>query len=132
MIFLKLADTISPMAKLIKKPTIIAAEGRKPKQIAEYIGRVNTATPGISVARMKSASGWTEPGQTPEFDEYTLVLAGAVTAETKEGIIVVNAGEALHAPSGQWIRYSTPGPEGADYVSVCIPAFAPDTVHRDS
>jgi quercetin dioxygenase-like cupin family protein len=120
------------MATLIEGPAIIAAEGNKPKQIEEFVGRVNTRVPGVSIARMKSASGWEEPGQRPEFDEYTVVLAGLVRAETRDGVIEVKAGQALHAKAGEWVRYSTPGPQGAEYISVCLPAFSPDTVHRDS
>ncbi|WP_455383689.1 cupin domain-containing protein [Salinispira pacifica] len=120
------------MAELIKTPTVIAAEGSKPKKIEEFVGRVNSKESGLSVARMTSAAGWEEPGQTPEFDEYTIVLTGSVRAETRSGVIEVKAGQALHARAGEWIRYSTPGPDGAEYVSVCVPAFSPDTVHRDS
>jgi mannose-6-phosphate isomerase-like protein (cupin superfamily) len=119
------------MATLIKAPTIIAAEGSRPKRIEEFIGRVNSGNEGVSIARMKSASGWEEPGQTPEFSEYTLVLSGMVRAETRTGTIDVQAGQALISPAGEWVRYSTPGTEGAEYVSVCLPGFSPDTVHRD-
>jgi mannose-6-phosphate isomerase-like protein (cupin superfamily) len=120
------------MARLIEKPTVIAAVGNKPKRIEEFVGRVNTHTDQVSIARMHSSSGWEEPGQTPTFDEFTLVLAGMLRVETKTGVLELRAGQAVHAPAGEWVRYSTPGPEGADYVSVCLPAFSPHTVHRDS
>ncbi len=117
------------MARLIGKPTIVTAAGNLPKRIEEFVGRVNTGTEGVSVARMTSPAGWVEPGQTPEFDEYTLVLRGALTVETRDETLVVDAGQAVHAPAGAWVRYSTPG--GAEYVAVCLPAFSPATVHRD-
>ena len=117
------------MAKLIPAPTVVAAAGTPPKRIEEFVGRVNSATAALSVARMTSPPGWQEPGQTPEFDEYTLVLAGALRVETGRGVLEVRAGQAVHAPAGEWVRYGTP--EGAEYVAVCVPAFAPDTVHRD-
>ena len=120
------------MARLIEAPTVIAAVGNKPKRIAEFVGRVNTRTDQVSIAHMQSSSGWEEPGQAPEFDEFTLVLAGMLRVETKVGVLEVRAGQAVHAPAGEWVRYSTPEPAGADYVSVCVPAFSPDTVHRDS
>lgn len=116
---------------LIEKPTVIAAAGNLPKRIAEYVGRVNSGTPALSIAHMNSPNGWQEPGQTPEFDEYTLVLGGSLRVETRSGTIEVPAGQAIVAHKGEWVRYSTPGPEGADYISVCTPAFSPDTVHRD-
>jgi len=119
------------MATLIEKPTVITAAGNKPKRIEELVGRVNSQTAAVSIARMKSPSGWIEPGQTPEFDEYTLVLAGSLRVETRSGTIDVQAGQAVIAPRGEWVRYSTPGPDGAEYVAVCLPAFSPDTVHRD-
>jgi mannose-6-phosphate isomerase-like protein (cupin superfamily) len=119
------------MAKLIEKPTIIAPAGNLPKKIAEYVGRVNSGTSAVSIAHMTSPSGWLEPGQTPEFDEYTVVLKGSLRVQTKAGAIDVKAGQAVHAPKGEWVRYSTPGAEGAEYVAVCLPAFSPDTVHRD-
>jgi ethanolamine utilization protein EutQ (cupin superfamily) len=119
------------MARLIPAPTVVPAVGSKPKRIAEYVGRVNSATPALSLAHMQSPSGWVEPGQTPAFDEYTLVLRGALTVETREGTLTVAAGQAVIAQRGEWVRYSTPGPEGAEYVAVCLPAFSPDTVHRD-
>lgn len=115
----------------LQSPTIIEAAGNKPKRIEEYIGRVNSKTAAVSVARMTSPSGWVEPGQTPEFDEYTVVLRGMLRVETRTGAIDVTAGQAVITHAGEWIRYSTPGPEGAEYVAVCLPAFAPATVHRD-
>jgi quercetin dioxygenase-like cupin family protein len=119
------------MAQLIEKPTQVAAAGNKPKIIREFVGRVNTKTAAASVARMSSPAGWVEPGQTPEFEEYTLVLAGALTVETKKGTLVVREGQAVIAPKGEWVRYSTPdGP--CEYVAVCVPAFSPDTVRRDA
>jgi mannose-6-phosphate isomerase-like protein (cupin superfamily) len=119
------------MATLIQQPTIVQAAGNKPKIIEEYVGRVNSKTEGVSIARMKSPSGWVEPGQTPEFDEYTLVLRGALRVTTKTGSIDVHAGQAVITPRGEWVQYSTPGAEGAEYVAVCLPAFSMDTVHRD-
>lgn len=120
------------MARLIERPTRIAAAGNKPKIIEEYVGRVNSRTDAVSIARMTSPPGWEEPGQTPEFDEYTLVLAGVLRVETRAGTFDVGAGQAIHAPRGEWVRYSTPTPEGAQYVAVCLPAFAPESVHRDA
>ena len=119
------------MPKLISTPTIIEAAGNKPKVIKEFIGRVNSKTENLSIAKMTSPSGWEEPGQTPEFDEYTLVLKGMLRVETKENIFNINEGQAIITYAGEWIRYSTPGPEGAEYVAVCLPAFSPETVHRD-
>lgn len=118
------------MAKLIAVPTRIEAAGNKPKIIQEYIGRVNSATPDVSIARMDSPQGWVEPGQTPDFDEYTLVIEGTLTVTTKEETIDVRAGQAVIVNKGEWVQYSTPA-EGAKYVAVCLPAFSPDTVHRD-
>jgi mannose-6-phosphate isomerase-like protein (cupin superfamily) len=120
------------MARLIDKPTVMAAVGNKPKRIEEFVGQVNTRTNQVSIARMHSSPGWEEPGQTPVFDEFTLVLAGMLRVETQTGILEVGAGQAVHAPAGEWVRYSTPEPEGAEYVSVCLPAFSPHTVHRDA
>jgi mannose-6-phosphate isomerase-like protein (cupin superfamily) len=120
------------MARLIENPTTIAAAGNKPKRIEEYVGRVNTSTDRISIARMKSSPGWEEPGQTPEFDEFTIVLAGMLRVETKTAALEVRAGQAVHVPAREWVRYSTPEPDGAEYMSVCLPAFSPHTVHRDS
>lgn len=119
------------MTILIQKPTIIEAAGTPKKIIEEYIGRVNSATEQVSIARMKSPSGWSEPGQIPEFDEYTVVLKGELRVETKEDVKTVFAGMAVIAPKGEWVRYSSPGSEGAEYIAVCLPAFSPDTVHRD-
>ncbi|MDX6769358.1 MAG: cupin domain-containing protein [Elusimicrobiota bacterium] len=119
------------MAKLIEKPSIVEAAGTKPKLIQEFVGRVNSGDAAVSVARMKSPGGWVEPGQTPAFDEYTVVLAGELRVETKAGTLSVRAGQAVHTPKGEWVRYSTPGAEGAEYVAVCVPAFSPDTVRRD-
>jgi mannose-6-phosphate isomerase-like protein (cupin superfamily) len=115
----------------IAKPTRIEAAGNKPKRIDEFVGRVNSATSRISVAHMRSPSGWQEPGQTPEFEEFTLVLRGMLRVEYGGGTIDVHAEQAVIAHPGEWVRYSTPGPEGAEYVAVCLPAFAIDTVHRD-
>jgi quercetin dioxygenase-like cupin family protein len=117
------------MAKLIDKPTTLVGAGNMPKRIDELVGRLNTRTEALSVARMKSPPGWVEPGQTPEFDEYTVVLSGALRVETKAGALEVRPGQAVHAPSGEWVRYSTP--EGAEYLAICLPAFSPETVHRD-
>lgn len=119
------------MPVLIPQPTQVAAAGNKPKIIQEFIGRVNSATPQVSVARMRSPTGWVEPGQTPEFDEYTVVLAGALRVEARDGVLDVQAGQAVITRAGEWVRYSTPGPEGAEYIAICLPAFSPDTVHRD-
>ncbi len=119
------------MPKLIEGPTIIEAAGNKPKRIEEYVGRVNSDESRLSVARMTSPCGWVEPGQRPEFDEFTLVLAGELRVEHEGGAIDVPAGSAVHTRAGEWVRYSTPGPDGATYVAVCLPAFSPDTVHRD-
>jgi mannose-6-phosphate isomerase-like protein (cupin superfamily) len=119
------------MPKKIKSPTIIKAAGNKPKVIEEFIGRVNSKTDTLSIARMKSPPGWSEPGQTPEFDEYTIVLKGILKVHTKADTIDVHAGEAIITHKGEWIQYSTPGPEGAEYIAVCLPAFSPETVNRD-
>jgi ethanolamine utilization protein EutQ len=117
------------MPTLIDKPTRIEAKGTKPKTIAEYVGRVNSKTAAVSVAHMRSPAGWSEPGQTPEFDEYALVLKGALRVTHETGRLDVREGQAVIAHRGEWIQYSTP--EGAEYVSVCLPAFSPETVHRD-
>ncbi len=119
------------MPTIIKSPTKIEAAGNKPKIINEFIGRVNSSTEGISIARMQSPSGWQEPGQTPEFDEYTVVLKGMLRVETKDNTFDIHAGEAIITHKGEWIKYSTPNEEGAEYIAVCLPAFSPDTVHRD-
>lgn len=115
----------------IKGPTVIKPAGNKPKLIEEFFGRVNSQTEALSMAKMTSPGGWLEPGQTPEFDEYTVVLKGSLRVETKAGVTDVKAGEAVLAPRGEWVRYSTPGDEGAEYMAVCLPAFSPDNVHRD-
>jgi mannose-6-phosphate isomerase-like protein (cupin superfamily) len=119
------------MARLIDKPTIVEAAGNKPKIIQEFIGRVNSGTDALSIARMRSPGGWLEPGQTPQFDEYTVVLRGTLRVTTKHGGLDVKAGQAVIAPAGEWVRYSTPDDEGAEYIAVCLPAFSPGTVHRD-
>lgn len=119
------------MPRSIEAATIIKAAGNTPKVIEEYIGRVNTGTDAVSIARMKSPPGWAEPGQTPEFGEYTVVLKGMLRVESKTGTIDVHAGQAVITQAGEWIRYSSPGPDGAEYVAVCIPAFSPETVHRE-
>jgi len=116
----------------IKRPSIIEAAGNKPKKIEEFIGRVSSSTVTISIARMTSPSGWVEPGQTPDFDEYTVVLRGELHVSSESGTIVVKAGEAVLAPGGEWVQYSTPGADGAEYIAVCEPAFSPGSVHRDS
>jgi mannose-6-phosphate isomerase-like protein (cupin superfamily) len=120
------------MATLIDKPKRIEAHGLPPKIIEEFVGRVNSQTDGVSIARMKSPSGWSEPGQTPEFDEYSLVLRGTLRVETREAMLDVSAGQAVITQRGEWVRYSTPGAEGAEYIAVCIPTFSPQTVHRDA
>ena len=109
----------------------IAAAGNKPKLIDEYIGRVNSATSALSIAHMRSPGGWVEPGQTPEFDEFTVVLRGTLHVEHRDGALDVTAGQAVIAPRGEWVRYSTPADDGAEYIAVCLPAFSMDTVHRD-
>lgn len=115
----------------VKSPTRIQAAGNKPKVIDEHIGRVTTKTEGVSVAHMRSPEGWVEPGQTPLFDEYTVVLKGALKVQHKGGEITVRAGEAVIAHQGEWVKYSTPEPGGAEYIAVCVPAFSPETVRRD-
>lgn len=118
------------MAQRYDKPTVVAAAGTKPKQIEEFIGRINSGTAQVSIARMKSPSGWEEPAQTPEFDEYTVVLSGLLRVETEDGVIDVRAGQAVHVPAGERVRYSTPESDGAEYIAVCVPAFSPEIVHR--
>ena len=110
----------------------IEAAGNKPKLIDEYIGRVNSATSALSIAHMRSPAGWLEPGQTPAFDEFTLVLRGVLRVEHRQGSLDVHTGQAVIAHRGEWVRYSTPEAEGAEYIAVCLPAYSPDTVHRDS
>lgn len=117
------------MPTLISNPTIIESAGNKPKIIKEFIGRVNSETSEISIAKMESPAGWVEPGQAPEFDEYTVVLKGLLKVTTKDSAYNVEAGQAIITYKGEWIQYSTP--EGAEYIAVCLPAFSPDTVHRD-
>jgi mannose-6-phosphate isomerase-like protein (cupin superfamily) len=119
------------MPQLIAAPSIIQAAGTKPKRIEEFAGRVNSGHERVSVARMVSPSGWLEPGQRPEFEEITVILRGTLHVEHEHGAIDVNAGQAIVCRPGEWIRYSTPGPEGAEYIAVCLPAFSPATVHRD-
>lgn len=120
------------MPKLIAAPTIVAAAGTKPKRIEEFAGRVNSGHAQVSVARMTSPGGWEEPGQRPEFEEITLVLRGMIRVQYDGGVLDVRAGQAVVTAPGEWIRYSTPDAGGAEYIAVCIPAFSPDTVHRDS
>jgi quercetin dioxygenase-like cupin family protein len=120
------------MPTLIPKPTVIQSAGNKPKLIEEYIGRVNSRTETTSVAKMKSPSGWVEPGQTPEFDEFTVVLKGLLRVTTKSGTLDVRAGQAVIAHRGEWVQYSTPEPDGAEYMAICLPAFSMETVHRDA
>jgi mannose-6-phosphate isomerase-like protein (cupin superfamily) len=119
------------MTLKISSPSIITAAGNKPKKIEEFIGRVNSKTSSVSIARMTSPSGWVEPGQKPDFDEYTVVLKGTLKVQTKKETLEINSGEAVLVNKGEWVRYSTPGPEGAEYIAVCLPAFSPDTVHRN-
>ena len=120
------------MPRLIDAPTVIAAAGNKPKRIEEYAGRVNSGHGAVSVARMISPEGWVEPGQRPEFEEITVVLRGSLHVEHESGTTIVRAGQAIVAAPGEWVRYSSPEPGGAEYVAVCLPAFSPDTVHRDA
>ena len=120
------------MPKLIDEPTRIEAAGNKPKLIDEYIGRVTTGDEAVSIAHMRSPSGWVEPGQRPEFTEYTVVLRGMLRVEHEDGEpIDVSAGQAIVTSPGEWVQYSTPGADGAEYIAVCLPAFSPDSVHRD-
>ena len=119
------------MVKKIESPSIIQAVGNKPKVIEEYIGNVNSLTSSISIARMKSPMGWEEPGQTPEFTEYTIVLDGTLKVETKKEVLYISSGEGVIVKAGEWVRYSSPKKPGAEYIAVCLPAFSPDTVHRD-
>jgi mannose-6-phosphate isomerase-like protein (cupin superfamily) len=115
----------------IPAPSRVTAAGNKPKRIEEFIGRVNSGTTALSVARMKSPGGWIEPAQTPRFDEYTLVLDGTLRVTHRDGVLDVRAGEAVIAKAGEWVKYSTPEAEGAEYIAVCVPAFSPDSVHRE-
>jgi mannose-6-phosphate isomerase-like protein (cupin superfamily) len=120
------------MPELIANPTRIVAADNKPKAIDEYVGRVNSKTDAVSVAHMRSPAGWVEPGQTPDFDEYTVVLRGMLHVRHKGGTLDVRAGQAVLSRRGEWVQYSSPEAEGAEYVAVCLPAFSPDTVHRDA
>jgi mannose-6-phosphate isomerase-like protein (cupin superfamily) len=119
------------MPTLITQPTRIQAAGNKPKLIDEYVGRVNSKTSSVSVAHMRSPEGWVEPGQTPEFEEFTIVLKGMLRVAYKGGALDVRAGQAIITHAGEWVRYSTPEQDGAEYIAVCLPAFAMEAVHRD-
>jgi mannose-6-phosphate isomerase-like protein (cupin superfamily) len=119
------------MPRVIAAPAVVPAVGTRPKRIEEYVGRVNSGHTGVSVARMQSPEGWQEPGQRPEFEEVTVVLAGRLRVEFEAGALDVGAGQAVVTSPGEWVRYSTPYPGGAEYVAVCLPAFSPTTVHRD-
>ena len=119
------------MPRLIESPVRVAAAGEPPKTIDEYVGRASDGAEDVSLALMKSPPGWAEPGQRPEFDEYTIVLRGSVRVEFDGGALDVDAGQAVHCRPGEWVRYSTPGAEGAEYVSICLPAFSFEVVHRD-
>ena len=119
------------MPTLVSQPTRIRSAGNKPKLIDEYIGRVNSRVSAVSVAHMRSPGGWVEPGQTPEFDEFTIVLKGTLRVTHKSGALDVNAGQGVVTHASEWVQYSTPEPEGAEYIAVCLPAFSPGTVHRD-
>lgn len=119
------------MIRKIETPTIVKAAGNKPKQIEEFIGAVNSGTTDLSVARMRSPSGWVEPGQTPEFGEYTVVLKGMLRVKTGDGEYDVHAGQAIIVGANEWVQYSTPEADGAEYIAVCLPAFSPETVNRD-
>jgi mannose-6-phosphate isomerase-like protein (cupin superfamily) len=119
------------MPRLIAAPAVVAAAGTKPKKIEEFAGRVNSGHADVSIARMTSPSGWLEPGQRPAFEEITVVLRGMVQVEHETGVLEVRAGQAVITAPGEWVRYSTPGPDGAEYIAVCLPAFTPETVHRD-
>lgn len=120
------------MPKLISQPKVIEAAGNKPKRIEEFFGRVNSDTSGVSIARMVSPGGWLEPGQTPEFDEYTVVLKGMLRVTSRDGNLDVSAGQGVMVRKGEWVQYSTPEAGGAEYLAVCLPAFSPATVHRDT
>jgi mannose-6-phosphate isomerase-like protein (cupin superfamily) len=119
------------MPERIAAPSIVEAAGTKPKRIEEYVGRVNTGDGALSIARMRSPEGWEEPAQAPGFDEWTLVLSGMVVVEHEGGRLEIHAGEAVHSSPGEWVRYSTPEPGGAEYIAVCLPAFSPEIVHRE-
>lgn len=126
---LEAADMNAPT--LIPRPARVQAAGNKPKLIDEYIGRVNSGTESVSIAQMRSPGGWEEPGQIPEFDEFTVVLKGRLRVEYRDGNLEVQAGQAIIARKGVWVRYSTPDPDGAEYIAVCLPAFSMEAVHRD-
>jgi mannose-6-phosphate isomerase-like protein (cupin superfamily) len=119
------------MPRLIERPTVIESAGNKPKEIQEFAGRVNSGHSSVSVARMISPGGWEEPGQRPDFEEITVVIRGTLRVEHEAGVLEVRAGQAVATAPGEWVRYSTPGAEGAEYIAVCLPAFSPATVHRD-
>lgn len=119
------------MVRIIEQPAVVEAAGNKPKIIEEFVGRVNSGTHRLSIARMRSPSGWIEPGQTPAFDEYTVVLKGKLRVETRDQVMEVAAGQAVAVFAGEWVRYSTPDEAGAEYIAVCLPAFSPETVNRD-
>ena len=120
------------MTRIIEQPTLVEAAGEPAKQIQEFVGRVNSDTPGVSIAKMKSPSGWSEPGQTPEFDEYTVVLDGVLHVRLKDREFDIAAGQAVSIRAGEWVQYSTPDPEGAEYIAVCLPAFSLELAHRDA
>ncbi len=120
------------MVRIVKQPSVIEAAGTPPKHIEEFFGRVSSQTDQVSIARMVSPSGWKEPGQVARFTEYTVVLKGVLRVETRDSVFDVQAGQGISIPSGQWVRYSTPAPQGAEYMAVCLPAFSPETVSRDS
>ncbi len=120
------------MAVIIAGPTIVEAAGSPPKRIEEFIGRAGSGTEAVSIARMTSPAGWSEPGQRPEFDEYTVVLKGSLHVRLSDGEVDVAAGEAIIVHAGEWVQYSTPSPDGAQYMAICLPAFSPDTVHREA
>jgi mannose-6-phosphate isomerase-like protein (cupin superfamily) len=119
------------MIKLIQSPKLVKAAGNMPKAINEFFGRVNSQTSEISIARMKSPAGWEEPGQTPEFDEYTVVLKGTLRVETKKDDFYVHQNQAIMVGKGEWVKYSSPGEEGTEYIAICLPAFSPEMVNRD-
>ena len=120
------------MPKLIERPTRVTAAGQPPKLIDEYVGRVNSGEQALSIAHMRSPTGWSEPGQRPDFDEYTIVLRGMLRVEHEAGVLEVRAGQGVMTRAGEWVRYSTPEAEGAEYVAICLPAFSMDSVHRDT
>jgi mannose-6-phosphate isomerase-like protein (cupin superfamily) len=120
------------MVQFIQSPTRIQAQGHPPKTIEEFVGRVNSRTEAVSIARMVSPPGWSEPGQNPAFDEYTVVLRGRLQVETRERVYQLGAGQAIIVTRGEWVRYSSPAPEGTEYIAVCLPAFSPETVHREA